>query len=192
MLLYYLVNCIDQYAGKSILCYYILYLRTETHPCQRYFFLCSNLNNPLHYTISVHYFDRSEKCLELDLFLLQCCAALAPEDLFVSRILERFGLSNYLCLNVERSSEYVLSCNKANFSCIFVTLMKCLNVQYYMKLMACKFLNNITFSWIDHFLLWSFSSFFSQSYVMLFFSSYINNSECANVLECGFEPNSTL
>ncbi|CAJ1799097.1 unnamed protein product [Sphenostylis stenocarpa] len=48
----------------------------------------------------------SEQGLELDLFLLQCCAALAPEDLFVSRILERFGLSNYLCLNLERSSEY--------------------------------------------------------------------------------------
>ncbi|KAG5009802.1 E3 ubiquitin-protein ligase PRT6 [Glycine soja] len=48
----------------------------------------------------------SEQCLELDLFLLQCCAALAPEDLFVSRLLERFGLSNYLCLNLERSSEY--------------------------------------------------------------------------------------
>ncbi|KAK7373743.1 hypothetical protein VNO80_07159 [Phaseolus coccineus] len=48
----------------------------------------------------------SEQGMELDLFLLQCCAALAPEDLFVSRILERFGLSNYLSLNLERSSEY--------------------------------------------------------------------------------------
>ncbi|TKY66027.1 E3 ubiquitin-protein ligase PRT6 [Spatholobus suberectus] len=48
----------------------------------------------------------SEQGLELDLFLLQCCAALAPEDQFVSRILERFGLSNYLSLNLERSSEY--------------------------------------------------------------------------------------
>ncbi|KAL2336616.1 hypothetical protein Fmac_011062 [Flemingia macrophylla] len=48
----------------------------------------------------------SEQGLELDLFLLQCCAALAPEDLFVSRILERFGLSNYLNLNLEQSSEY--------------------------------------------------------------------------------------
>ncbi|XP_017418232.1 E3 ubiquitin-protein ligase PRT6 isoform X1 [Vigna angularis] len=50
--------------------------------------------------------NRSEQGLELDLFLLQCCAALAPEDLFVSRILERFGLSNYLILNLERSSEH--------------------------------------------------------------------------------------
>ncbi|CAK8541646.1 unnamed protein product [Lathyrus sativus] len=48
----------------------------------------------------------SEQGLELDLFLLQCCAALAPEDLFVSRVLERFGLSNYLSLNLEQSSEY--------------------------------------------------------------------------------------
>ncbi|XAR68944.1 Carboxypeptidase U [Bertholletia excelsa] len=48
----------------------------------------------------------SEQGLELDLFLLQCCAALAPPDLFVKRILERFGLSNYLSLNLERSSEY--------------------------------------------------------------------------------------
>ncbi|KAM7464065.1 hypothetical protein LguiA_032186 [Lonicera macranthoides] len=48
----------------------------------------------------------SEQGLELDLFLLQCCAALAPTDLYVNRILERFGLSNYLSLSLERSSEY--------------------------------------------------------------------------------------
>ncbi|XP_038696647.1 E3 ubiquitin-protein ligase PRT6-like [Tripterygium wilfordii] len=49
----------------------------------------------------------SEQGLELDLFLLQSCAALAPVDLFVSRIVERFGLSDsYLSLNVEQSSEY--------------------------------------------------------------------------------------
>lgn len=48
----------------------------------------------------------SEQGLELDLFLLQCCAALAPEDLFVRRVLERFGLANYLSLNLEQSSEY--------------------------------------------------------------------------------------
>uniref|UniRef100_A0A5B7BIP5 E3 ubiquitin-protein ligase n=1 Tax=Davidia involucrata TaxID=16924 RepID=A0A5B7BIP5_DAVIN len=48
----------------------------------------------------------SELGLELDLFLLQCCAALAPADLYINRILERFGLSNYLSLNLERSSEY--------------------------------------------------------------------------------------
>ncbi|XP_038903784.1 E3 ubiquitin-protein ligase PRT6 isoform X2 [Benincasa hispida] len=48
----------------------------------------------------------SEQCLELDLFLLQCCAAMAPPDLYVSRIIERFRLSDYLSLNVERPSEY--------------------------------------------------------------------------------------
>lgn len=47
-----------------------------------------------------------EQCLEVDLFLVQCCAALAPPDLFVNRILERFGLSKYLSLNLERSNEY--------------------------------------------------------------------------------------
>ncbi|KAL5991930.1 hypothetical protein ACLOJK_012842 [Asimina triloba] len=46
--------------------------------------------------------------LEFDLFLLQCCAALAPPELFVKRILERFGLSGYLSMNIERSSEYSL------------------------------------------------------------------------------------
>lgn len=51
---------------------------------------------------------RSGQGIELDLFLLQCCAALAPPDLFVNRIIERFGLSNYLSLNLERSNEYVL------------------------------------------------------------------------------------
>ncbi|XP_023528608.1 E3 ubiquitin-protein ligase PRT6 [Cucurbita pepo subsp. pepo] len=48
----------------------------------------------------------SEQCLELDLFLLQCCAAMAPPDLYVSRIIERFRLSDYISLNVERPSEY--------------------------------------------------------------------------------------
>ncbi|XP_017241255.1 E3 ubiquitin-protein ligase PRT6 isoform X2 [Daucus carota subsp. sativus] len=48
----------------------------------------------------------SEQGLELDLFLLQCCAALAPSDLYVNRIIDRFGLSSYLSLDLERSSEY--------------------------------------------------------------------------------------
>ncbi|KAJ8533945.1 hypothetical protein K7X08_007269 [Anisodus acutangulus] len=47
----------------------------------------------------------SEQGLELDLFLLQCCAELAPADLYISRILERFELSNYLSFNLERPSE---------------------------------------------------------------------------------------
>ncbi|XP_042000562.1 E3 ubiquitin-protein ligase PRT6-like isoform X2 [Salvia splendens] len=45
----------------------------------------------------------SEQGQEPDLFLLQCCAALAPPDLFVQRILERFGLSNYITLNTDQS-----------------------------------------------------------------------------------------
>ncbi|XP_043702921.1 E3 ubiquitin-protein ligase PRT6-like [Telopea speciosissima] len=48
----------------------------------------------------------SEQCLEPDLFLMQCCAALAPPDLYVKRIIECFGLSNYLSLNLERPNEY--------------------------------------------------------------------------------------
>lgn len=48
----------------------------------------------------------SQQGLELDLFLLQCCAALAPADLYVGRIVERFGLLDYFCLNVDSSSEY--------------------------------------------------------------------------------------
>lgn len=48
----------------------------------------------------------SEQGLELDLFLLQCCAALAPADLYISRIIERFGLSTYLSLNLEKANEY--------------------------------------------------------------------------------------
>ncbi|KAL3623063.1 hypothetical protein CASFOL_031879 [Castilleja foliolosa] len=48
----------------------------------------------------------SEQGHELDLFLLQCCAALAPPDLYLQRILERFGLSSYLLINLEQSSEY--------------------------------------------------------------------------------------
>ncbi|CAA0842859.1 E3 ubiquitin-protein ligase PRT6 [Striga hermonthica] len=48
----------------------------------------------------------SEQGQDLDLFMLQCCAALAPPELFVQRILERFGLSSYLSLNLEQSSEH--------------------------------------------------------------------------------------
>ncbi|XP_074582392.1 E3 ubiquitin-protein ligase PRT6 [Curcuma longa] len=44
--------------------------------------------------------------LESDLFLLQCCAALAPPELFVRRIQERFGLSNYTSLNISEYNEY--------------------------------------------------------------------------------------
>ncbi|KAJ0560472.1 putative carboxypeptidase U transcription factor interactor and regulator Znf-B family [Helianthus annuus] len=48
----------------------------------------------------------SEQGLELDIFLLQCCAALAPADFYIARIVERFGLSDYLSLNMERANEY--------------------------------------------------------------------------------------
>ncbi|KAL3622662.1 hypothetical protein CASFOL_033479 [Castilleja foliolosa] len=48
----------------------------------------------------------SEQGHELDLFLLQFCAALAPPDLYVQRILERFGLSSYLSINLEQPSEH--------------------------------------------------------------------------------------
>ncbi|TYH34324.1 hypothetical protein ES332_D13G121200v1 [Gossypium tomentosum] len=48
----------------------------------------------------------TEQGLELDLFLMQCCAALAPPDLYVKRIVERFGLLNYISLTLERSNEY--------------------------------------------------------------------------------------
>ncbi|VFQ88675.1 unnamed protein product [Cuscuta campestris] len=48
----------------------------------------------------------SEQSLELDLFMLQCCASLAPADLFIKRVLERFELSEYLQLNFEHSSDY--------------------------------------------------------------------------------------
>ncbi|KAJ8753971.1 hypothetical protein K2173_001869 [Erythroxylum novogranatense] len=48
----------------------------------------------------------SEQGLELDLFLLQCCAALAPADFYVNRIIERFALADYMSLKPERSNEY--------------------------------------------------------------------------------------
>ncbi|XP_074561564.1 E3 ubiquitin-protein ligase PRT6-like isoform X2 [Curcuma longa] len=44
--------------------------------------------------------------LESDLFLLQCCAALAPPELFVKRIQEKFGLLNYTSLNISEHNEY--------------------------------------------------------------------------------------
>ncbi|GAB2263939.1 hypothetical protein Droror1_Dr00026073 [Drosera rotundifolia] len=48
----------------------------------------------------------SDHKLELDLFLLQFCAAVAPPDAYVRRILERFGLSSYISFDLEEYSEY--------------------------------------------------------------------------------------
>ncbi|KAJ4911538.1 E3 ubiquitin-protein ligase PRT6 [Raphanus sativus] len=48
----------------------------------------------------------SEQGLELDLFLLQFCGALAPADSYVNKILDRFGLSSYLSLNPDMTNEY--------------------------------------------------------------------------------------
>ncbi|KAK4749367.1 hypothetical protein SAY87_026816 [Trapa incisa] len=48
----------------------------------------------------------SEQGLDLDLFMMQFCAALAPPDLYVRRILERFGLLNYLSPSPSRANEY--------------------------------------------------------------------------------------
>lgn len=47
-------------------------------------------------------FTRCEDSLELDLFLLQCCAVMAPPEEFVERLQVRFLLSDYFTL--------VLSC----------------------------------------------------------------------------------
>ncbi|KAM7261840.1 hypothetical protein ACFE04_020917 [Oxalis oulophora] len=44
--------------------------------------------------------------LESDLFLLQFCGASAPPDLYVEIILGRFGLLEYLSLNLEKSNKY--------------------------------------------------------------------------------------
>ncbi|KAM0953533.1 putative carboxypeptidase U transcription factor interactor and regulator Znf-B family [Dioscorea sansibarensis] len=44
--------------------------------------------------------------LELDLFLMQCSAAVAPPELFVQRIQERFGLSDYTSLNLTKHDEF--------------------------------------------------------------------------------------
>ncbi|CDY48099.1 BnaC02g03560D [Brassica napus] len=48
----------------------------------------------------------SEQGLELDLFLLQCCGALAPADSYVNKLLDRFGLKSYLSLNPNMTNEY--------------------------------------------------------------------------------------
>ncbi|KAJ0244065.1 hypothetical protein HA466_0200230 [Hirschfeldia incana] len=48
----------------------------------------------------------AEQGLELDLFLLQCCGALAPADSYVNTLLCRFGLSSYLSLNPDLTNEY--------------------------------------------------------------------------------------
>ncbi|KAM7257627.1 hypothetical protein ACFE04_013368 [Oxalis oulophora] len=64
--------------------------------------------NDVNAMLSAHwYLDPSlSEGLESDLFLLQFCAAFAPPDLYIERILGCFGLSEYLSLNLEKSSEY--------------------------------------------------------------------------------------
>ncbi|KAJ4789311.1 E3 ubiquitin-protein ligase PRT6 [Rhynchospora pubera] len=47
-----------------------------------------------------------EQGLEADLFLLQCCASLAPADAFVRAVQDRFGLSTYTSLNITDHNEY--------------------------------------------------------------------------------------
>ncbi|KAJ7515845.1 hypothetical protein O6H91_22G030900 [Diphasiastrum complanatum] len=47
-----------------------------------------------------------ENSLELDLFLLQCCAAMAPPEEFVERVLSRFGLADYFSLFLWQPNEY--------------------------------------------------------------------------------------
>lgn len=49
---------------------------------------------------------RLDQGLELDLFLMQCCASVAPPELFVKRVQERFGLSDYTSLNLTKHDEY--------------------------------------------------------------------------------------
>lgn len=47
-----------------------------------------------------------EGSLDLDLFLLQCCAVIAPTEEFVERIVSRFGLTEYFSLFLLRPNEY--------------------------------------------------------------------------------------
>ncbi|XP_024387527.1 E3 ubiquitin-protein ligase PRT6 isoform X2 [Physcomitrium patens] len=52
---------------------------------------------------SVHWCEDS---LEIDLFLLQCCAVLAPCEAFVDRIVARFALSDYFNFSFWHPNEY--------------------------------------------------------------------------------------
>ncbi|MCO5595657.1 hypothetical protein L7F22_049702 [Adiantum nelumboides] len=47
-----------------------------------------------------------EGSLDLDLFLLQCCAVMAPTEEFVDRIVSRFGLNEYFSLFLLLPNEY--------------------------------------------------------------------------------------
>ncbi|KAJ3693678.1 hypothetical protein LUZ60_009158 [Juncus effusus] len=47
-----------------------------------------------------------EEGLESDLFLMQCCAALAPPESFVRAVQDRFGLNSYTSLNLSDHNEY--------------------------------------------------------------------------------------
>ncbi|KAM7255908.1 hypothetical protein ACFE04_011649 [Oxalis oulophora] len=83
------------------------------HPLQVRVFcaqVCTGMwsEDDIHSMLSAHWYlnARLSEGLESDLFLLQFCAAYAPPDLYVARILGRFGLSEYLSLNLEKSSEY--------------------------------------------------------------------------------------
>jgi E3 ubiquitin-protein ligase UBR3 len=49
---------------------------------------------------------RCEESSDLDLYLLQCCAVMAPPEDFVNRIIARFGLLDYFSLFLLRPNEY--------------------------------------------------------------------------------------
>lgn len=51
---------------------------------------------------------RCEDSLELDLFLLQCCAVISPCENFVERVIARFSLTDYFNHSLWHPNEYDL------------------------------------------------------------------------------------
>ena len=67
---------------------------------------------------------RCEDSLELDLFLLQCCAVMAPCEEFVERLQARFSLSDFFTLVLWRPNEYDFP-NQPRLFCAWQEIIVC-------------------------------------------------------------------
>ena len=72
--------------------------------------------------------------MEPDLFLLQCCAALAPAEMFVKRVVERFGLLDYLSLDASKGNKYVLY---TVIFCMFSSFVQSILLLFAFLLISC-------------------------------------------------------
>lgn len=97
---------------ESICCLDVVFCRKELNKegrswkSKHIICLCLMIQEWRRAKIYIAAFTRCEDSLELDLFLLQCCAVMAPPEEFVERLQARFSLSDFFTLVLWRPNEY--------------------------------------------------------------------------------------